>query len=201
MRARPEAPAATRNTGALRSLLEKEFEDVTTVLEIGSGTGQHAVAFATALPWLSWQTSDLVENHAAICAWIEDADVDNVLPPLALDVRHDRPGRRYGAVFSANTAHIMPIDAVKAMFSLVGVALLPGGLFCLYGPFSRDGRFSTPSNAAFNESLERQGQGMGIRALEDLDRFAAFAGLARERVYAMPANNLAVTWRKQPEIV
>ena len=194
---KPNAPAAERNAAAILDVLKDELADARDVLEIGSGTGQHAVAFCAALPYLTWQTSDLEENHASIHAWLDDADLDNVRDPLALDVQDfEAPAASYDAVFSANTAHIMCYAAVESMFALVGRTLRDTGRFCLYGPFSEDGTFNTPSNAEFDRSLRARNPDMGIRDLNDLDGLAAAGGMQRLRRYAMPANNLLVVWQK-----
>ena len=178
-------------------MLRHELRECSTVLEIGSGTGQHAVTFAAALPGVTWQTSDLVQSQAGIRAWIADAGPGNVRPPLDFDVLSaTAPPGQYDAVFSANTAHIMSYAAVCRMFELVGGTLHKAGVFCLYGPFSRGGRFSTQSNAAFDASLRSRNANMGIRDLESLDRNAAGSGLVRRRLYAMPSNNHMAVWLK-----
>ncbi len=193
----PNAPACERNRAPILEVLREELRGRSTVLEIGSGTGQHAVFFGAALPGLSWQTSDRPENHEGILAWLQHAGLANVLPPLSLDVETFDPGTlRYEAVFSANTAHIMRIEAVRCMFALAGRVLGQGGVFCLYGPFNFEGGFSSDSNAAFDTSLRQRDAVMGIRDIEDLDRFAAAAGLSRVRLYAMPANNHIAVWQK-----
>lgn len=193
----PSAPASERNRQPILEVLREEFRGRGSVLEIGSGTGQHAVFFAAALPHLRWQTSDLPGQHGAIRTWLEHARLPNVQPPLALDVETaDLGNRRFDAVFSANTAHIMSIGAVRCMFALVGRVLPPGGVFCLYGPFRFEGRFTSPSNAEFDESLRKRDPAMGVRDLLELDGFAGTAGLARTRLYAMPANNHIVVWAK-----
>jgi cyclopropane fatty-acyl-phospholipid synthase-like methyltransferase len=194
----PSSPAAERNRQPILEVLREEFRDRSTVLEIGSGTGQHAAWFAAALPHLEWQTSDLPEQHAAIQAWVAHARLPNLRPPLALDVRDAElePGS-YDAVFSANTAHIMDVDAVRAMFALAGRVLEEEGVFCLYGPFRFDGRYTSPSNAEFDASLRKRDPSMGVRDVVDLERYAAAGGLVRERLYAMPANNHIVVWAKR----
>lgn len=197
---RPFTEYAARNTAPILEVLRRELADAREVLEIGSGTGQHAVAMATALPHLCWQTSDLAENHAAVNAWIDSVEVTNVRRPLDLDVRRaSLPEATQDAVFSANTAHIMSIDTVRAMFLLVGRVLRNGGRFCLYGPFRQDGMFNATSNAEFHVSLRARDPDMGIRHLEALDEFARDAGLVRRRMYAMPANNHLVVWHKEGE--
>lgn len=197
----PRSPACERNREPILEVLVREFADRRAVLEIGSGTGQHAVHFAAAMPHLEWQTSDLPESHKSICAWLDEAQLDNVRAPLVLDVKKasDNPVSelRFDAAFSANTAHIMDIDAVAGMFRLVGDLLPGGGVFCLYGPFNFGGQFSSDSNAAFDLSLRRRDPAMGIRDLETLDSFGERAGLARERLYAMPANNHIAVWIRQ----
>ena len=154
------------------------------------------------MPWLTWQTSDLEENHAGIKSWIAEAGLENVLNPLRLDVQ--RPSRirgEYDAVFSANTAHIMSMEAVSCMFDVAGEALSRGGVFCLYGPLNRDGEFSSESNRRFDQSLRHQDSSMGIRDLADLDQFADRTNMQRERLYAMPANNALAVWRKGDLVV
>ncbi len=192
------AAAAQRNAGPILEVLQSEFDGRRHVLEIGSGTGQHAVAFASALPDLVWQTSDLVENHAGIESWIAESALDNVRSPIELDVcEHEVGLTRFDAAFSANTAHIMAIEAVECMFRVVGAALDSGGVFCLYGPFRVGGEFNTASNAAFDADLRRRNARMGIRELETLDEFALDSGMRRIRLYAAPANNYVAVWRKE----
>lgn len=193
----PNAPATERNREPILEVLREELQGRARVLEIGSGTGQHAVHFAQALPHLEWQTSDLPEQHAAIEAWRAQARLPNLLPPLDLDVRTaDLANASYDAVFSANTAHIMDIDAVLAMFGLVGRVLTDDGVFCLYGPFRFAGRYTSRSNAEFHESLRQRDPSMGVRDIVDLDRFAASAGFARVRLHALPANNHLAVWAR-----
>ena len=196
MHDRPFAEAAARNVEPIFEVLRHEFRDSTDVLEIGSGTGQHAVYFAASLDHLQWQTSDLEENHPAIRAWIADARLPNVREPISLDVTTADLSTSYDAVYSANTAHIMSIDEVARMFALAGRVLRPDGLFCLYGPFRRFGEFNTESNARFDASLRARDPSMGIRDLEELDAMAATDGLHRQNLYAVPSNNLVVIWKK-----
>jgi cyclopropane fatty-acyl-phospholipid synthase-like methyltransferase len=194
---KPNAPATERNSKPILAVIETEFRDCRSILEIGSGTGQHAVFFAQAMPWLAWQTSDLAENHPAVRSWIADAQLSNVLDPMLLDVeKADDVVGEYDGVFSANTAHIMSFQAVRCMFGVVGRLLSHGGVFCLYGPFNQDGDFSSESNRQFDSSLRSQDPDMGIRDLEELDNLAVGNSMRRERLYAMPANNLLVVWRK-----
>lgn len=193
----PDAPATSRNRDPILEVLQAEFSESRDILEIGSGTGQHAVYFAGAMPHLNWQTSDRNENHAAIEAWLDHASLKNVAPPLSLDVL-DGPviAKQYDGVFSANTAHIMSMNAVVAMFALVGSCLTENGRFCLYGPFTIDCEFTSDSNARFDATLRGQEASMGIRDLARIDELAARNGLRRTALYAMPANNFLVTWQR-----
>jgi cyclopropane fatty-acyl-phospholipid synthase-like methyltransferase len=191
------APATERNRDAILDVLAREFRAVTSVLEIGSGTGQHAVFFAERFPALRWQTSDRIENHVAINAWVENAGLDNVLPPLVVDVLEvDSVPGDYDGIFSANTAHIMSFAAVIRMFEFVGRVLSAEGLFCLYGPFNLNGEFTSASNAAFDRSLKSQDALMGIRYLEALVDLAGQNGMRELRRYTMPANNMLIVWQK-----
>ena len=191
------APATERNRDAILDVLAREFRAVTSVLEIGSGTGQHAVFFAERFPTLRWQTSDRIENHVAINAWVENAGLDNVLPPLVVDVLEvDNVPGDYDGIFSANTAHIMSFAAVIRMFEFVGRVLSAEGLFCLYGPFNLNGEFTSASNAAFDRSLKSQDALMGIRDLEALVDLAGQNGMRELRRYTMPANNMLIVWQK-----
>ncbi len=193
---KPNAPASGRNRDAILEVIKREFAICRSVLEIGSGTGQHAVYFADAMPWLQWQTSDLAENHPGVESWIADSGLENVRRPILLDVQHAGGlDETYDGIFSANTAHIMSIHGVRCMFDVVGRVLSPGGVFCLYGPFNQDGKFSSVSNERFDQSLRSRDAAMGIRDLVELDNFAAGMTMRRLRRYAMPANNMLVVWR------
>ena len=197
MNAKPDAPAARRNREAILDVLEKEFARSNAVLEIGSGTGQHAVFIGERLPHLEWQTSDRTENIEGIELWVSEARLPNVHSPVILDVLTDEPpARQFDAVFSANTAHIMGMRAVESMFCIVGKVLSPGGVFCLYGPFNLDGEFTSDSNKRFDRSLRDQDPEMGLRDLSELERLASANSLELARRYAMPANNMITVWKK-----
>ena len=194
------APAAQRNVTPILEALRQEFRDRRFVLEIGSGSGEHAVWLATELTHLDWQTSDLAENHRDIERRIAASGLSNIRAPLLLDVRNNRVSPRCcDAVFTANTAHIMSLETVERMFDVIGDALRPGGVVSLYGPFRIGGRFNSPSNKQFDASLRRRDPVMGIRDLEAVDGFAREQGLHRARLYAMPANNFLVMYEKPAE--
>src|SRR5687768_3904391 len=193
----PDAPATARNRDPILAVLRQHFADRRLVLEIGSGTGQHAVHFAAALPHLQWQTSDLPDNHPGIRAWIDASNLANVLPPLNLDAaRPDTwPDARFDAVFSANTLHIMGWPEVEALFAHLPRVLTTDATLVVYGPFNIGGEFTAPSNAAFDAQLRASDPKRGIRDLEAVQALAAKAGLACVADIDMPANNRCVVWR------
>jgi len=168
------------------------------VLEIGSGTGQHAVYFAGQMPHLLWYTSDLAENHPGIELWLAEAALNNLRPPVLLDVaRTVWPEMAVDAVFSANTAHIMHWREVEAMFAGVGDLLPPGGVFLLYGPFNYKQAYTSESNERFDGWLKARDSHSGIRNFEDVDRLAQESGMVLCDDYAMPANNRILFWQKR----
>ena len=192
------SPACERNCEPILAVLRAVLSEPGRVLEIGSGTGQHAAYFGKQLPHLIWQTSDLPHHHASIHAWLNEARLPNVLPPLTLDAASaDWPPGPFDAVFTANTCHIMAWDEVCAMFRGSARVLRPGGLMCVYGPFNYGGRFTSESNAVFDASLKAQAEHMGIRDFEAVDRVAAGCGLSLVKDHAMPANNRMLVWRRQ----
>lgn len=194
---RPFAESCVENREPIFAVLAPRLKGSASLLEIGSGTGQHAVYLAPRLPDIVWQTSDRADNHPGIRAWLDEAGLDNVRPPLTLDVLQDAwPEGPYDAVFSANTAHIMASDAVAAMFGGVGRVLAAGGRFLLYGPFSYAGRHTAPSNASFDAWLKARDPLMGVRDVGWLQGLAADAGMILDEDIAMPANNRTLVWLK-----
>ncbi len=191
----PRAPACARNREPILAVLKAYLRPGEHVLEIGSGTGEHAVYFAEQLPELTWQPTERPEHLPGVEAWVEWARLGNLARPLMLDVTARWPVERVDAVFSANTAHIMSWEAVEAMFLGVGAALKPGGYFLLYGPFNYGGRYTSESNRHFDETLRRRDPAMGLRDVADLERLAQRAGLERVNDHAMPANNRVLVWR------
>jgi SAM-dependent methyltransferase len=197
MQARPHAPSCDQNRDPILAVLEPRLRDAARLLEIGSGTGQHAAYFAPRLPHLVWQTSDVAEYLPGIRAWLAEAAAANTPEPLALDVTRDAwPVRAFDAVFSANTAHIMDETTVAAMFAGVGQVLRAGGTFLLYGPFSRAGRHTAASNREFDALLRRRDPSMGVRDTVWLHALADTAGLRRREEIAMPADNLVLVWER-----
>ncbi|MEN3365260.1 MAG: hypothetical protein V7606_2534 [Burkholderiales bacterium] len=195
---RQYSAACERNKEPILAVLRDAFEDGGRILEIGSGTGQHAAFFGENLPQLTWQTSDLPHNHASIIDWQQEAGLPNVLAPLTLDTGSDNwPEGPYDGVFSANTCHIMAWQEVQAMFAGIGRILRKGGVLCIYGPFNYSGKFTSMSNAQFDASLRAQAPHMGIRDFEAIDRLAAENGLRLDTDHAMPSNNRLLVWRRE----
>jgi cyclopropane fatty-acyl-phospholipid synthase-like methyltransferase len=197
---KPYAEACERNREPLLEVLREVFAGCKSVLEIGSGTGQHAVYFGAHLPHLTWQTGDVPANHPGIRAWLEEARLPNVLPPLALDVNSDDwPQRQYDAVFSANTLHIVGWREVELMFAGIARVLPRGGVLAIYGPFNYDDRYTADSNARFDEWLKARDAASGIRGFENVDALARSHGFRLARDFAMPANNRTLVWRRLSE--
>lgn len=194
---KPFSEASERNRGPILVVLERWLTGPCRVLEIGSGTGQHAVHFAAALPHVVWQASDRAENLPGIREWIAEAALPNLDGPIVLDVNDTGwPGPEYEGVFSANTSHIMSWAEVELMFSRAAAALHRGGLFFLYGPFNYGGRHTSESNARFDASLRAQAAQMGIRDFEAVVECASANGFALLEDNAMPANNRLLVWRR-----
>lgn len=194
---KPFSQACENNRRPILEILARHLADVRMVLEIGSGTGQHAVYFGEHLPHLIWQTSDRRAYHEGIEAWVTEAGLDNVRPPMDLDVMVEPwPVDTADAVFSANTAHIMSWPMVVEFVAGVGRVLPPGGSFLLYGPFSYGGVHTSESNEQFNRSLKSQDPAMGIRDFEAVEALASEAGMALVEDNAMPANNRLLVWRR-----
>jgi cyclopropane fatty-acyl-phospholipid synthase-like methyltransferase len=194
---KPQAPSCARNRDPILGVLRRNFGDRHRVLEIGSGTGQHAVYFAEALPHLVWQTSDVEENLPGINLWLSEARLPNLPPPLLLDVSAAWPKVRYDAAFTANTLHIMSWPEVESLFAQLADVLEPDAVLAIYGPFNYLGRFTSQSNAWFDESLKLRAPTMGIRDFEAVDELAQHIGMTLVEDCAMPANNRALVWRRQ----
>lgn len=166
------------------------------MLEIGSGTGQHAVYFSALYPWLSWQPSDLLEHHAGITAWIDDSGLENVKAPIELDVRTDWPESRFDLIFSANTVHIMSSAAVEHLFANMTDCMNEQSVLLLYGPFNYQGNYTSDSNAEFDRWLKQRDANSGIKNFEWLQDIAGESGLKCTEDIDMPANNRILIWRK-----
>lgn len=195
---KPFSPACERNREPILALLREHFADRRQVLEIGSGTGQHAVYFAAALPQLRWQCADRPPYLPGIRLWLDDAALPNTPAPIALDVNGAWPPARFDAVFSANTLHIMSSAEVETLFARLPGVLNEDALLVIYGPFRYRGAHTSASNAAFDASLRANDPASGIRDFEWVDRLAAAIGLRLVEDRAMPANNRGLVWRRSP---
>lgn len=193
---KPQAPATERNREPILTVLQEVFANRHAVLEIGSGTGQHAAHFARAMPWLRWQSSDVAGNLPGISLWLQEAGLANTPAPRLLDLRQDWPELTFDAVFSANTLHIMGWPQVQRLFAELGRHMPPAGLLTVYGPFNYAGRFTSDSNAAFDASLRATNPASGLRDFEAVDALAHAAGLRLQEDRTMPANNRCITWQR-----
>jgi hypothetical protein len=183
----PFSDASERNREPILAVLKRVFAGSRKVLEIGSGTGQHAAYFSAALPHLAWQASDVAEHLAGIRLW--------GVEPIELDVDQPWPKVDADAVFSANTAHIMSWPQVQRTFA--GIAGMPSfELFCLYGPFSYAGRHTSESNARFDAMLRSRDPASGVRDFQDMCAVAQQCGMRVDEDNAMPANNRLLVFRK-----
>ena len=189
--------ACERNRAPILAILKRVFADRRHVLEIGSGTGQHAAYFAPELPHLAWQPSDVAENLPSIRLWREEVQTPQLLEPIELDVDQPFPRVSADAAFSANTCHIISWPQVEKMFAGVAALLPLGGVFALYGPFNYGGKHTSPSNAEFDQWLRGRDAASGLRDFEDMRELGARHGLALEEDNAMPANNRLLVFRRR----
>ena len=194
---KPYSEACEKNQSAILEVLQSALSRQHHVLEIASGTGQHAVHFGRALPHLTWQTSELPHNHAGIRAWLDEAALPNVLPPVALDVTDAHwPAGVVDTVFNANTVHIVSEPEVERMFAGIARTLSAGGILCLYGPFNYHKKFTSESNARFDVWLKSRNPESGIRDFEVIDQLAKTHGLRLLQDVAMPSNNRTLVWQR-----
>jgi len=196
----PFSDACERNKAPILDVLQRWLGDrAGLVLEIGAGTGQHAVHLARHLPQLSWQPTEQLENLSALTARIEVEGSCNLLAPLELDVEQVSwpcDADSIDAVYTANTLHIVSWQQVQAMFRGIGRVLHDDGMLIVYGPFRYGGQFTAHSNAAFDDTLRQRDPLSGIRDFEAVDALAAGQGLRLVEDCAMPANNQTLVWRR-----
>ena len=191
---KPFSQACENNKAPILAVLNRTFANCKGVLEIGSGTGQHAVYFAENLPHLQWHCSDQPDYHEGIAAWLKDAALPNVSRPVALTIGKDSfPSLAVQGIYSANTAHIMQRHEAELLMKSVSEYLPSGGVFCQYGPFTIGGEFSSESNRSFHESLIERGYG-GYRDISELTGWSQ--DLVLREIHKMPANNLLLEWHK-----
>lgn len=194
------AESTRRNRNPILGILKKEIEGSKKLLEIGSGTGQHAVYFSKKMPQILWQTSDRSINHESINYWIKRYNLKNLLLPLDIEigVNEKNINDMFDCVFSSNTSHIMSLENVKRLFALVGKVLNKNGKFFLYGPFKINLEFTTRSNEDFHQKLKAENKLMGLRDIEELDNYAIENNMQNHAFYEMPANNYLSIWKKLP---
>ena len=199
------SPSAARNRDVLRDTFLAHMPSAGAILEVGSGTGEHAVHIAAAAPQLFWRPSDPdAASRRSILAWTETTGLENIAAPLDIDVTAPGWAMRLSdgapaiGVLSVNMIHIAPFDAARGLIAGAGEALAPGGRLFLYGPFSREGAHTAPSNADFDQSLRGRDPDWGVRDLEgDIVPLAEKAGLALVEAIPMPANNFSVIFEKR----
>ena len=193
---KPFSAACEQNQAPILAVLKDALADAARVLEIGSGTGQHACYFPARLTHLHWQPSDVADNLPGIRAWLSQARLANVAAPLALDVNDAWPSLTVDAVFTANTTHIMSWRTNLAMLRGVARRLPDGGRFVIYGPFNYNGAYTADSNRRFDAWLKRRDPDSGIRDVEAIQDELAARRMALINDHAMPANNRLLVFRK-----
>lgn len=192
------ASATARNSGPLAEVLAQELPDSGLVLEVASGSGEHAVFMARRFPALEWQPSDVeTDALASVDAWAAESSLAHLRPAIALDASSpDWPIDAAEVVLCVNMVHISPWSASEGLFAGAGRVLSPGSPLILYGPFIEQQVETAPSNFAFDESLRARNAEWGLREVTALDSIAATHGLERSARYEMPANNLTLVYRK-----
>ena len=209
MHDKPYAESCDRNRAPILEVLLSQLGHARDVLEIGSGTGQHAVYFAEAMPWLRWQASDHCDHLRGIQQWLDDAALPNTPPAIELQaVTEPVPGVAphpalpaqggFDAVFTANTLHIMGWPEVEAFFAGLANVLAEQATLVVYGPFNYGGEFTSDSNRAFEQWLKERDPASGIRDFEAVDALARGIDLVLVEDHAMPANNRCLVWRRMP---
>ena len=194
------APAAERNRQPILDVLRRVLPDTGLVLEVASGTGQHAVFFSEHLCGLRWQPSDAsVDGLRSIRAWVEESALENILPPIELDVRSPRwPIASADALLCINMIHISPWDTTESLFQGASAVLAGGAPLITYGPYRLHGEHSAPSNAAFDESLRSRNPRWGVRDIDALIELAGRTGFVLQERVPMPANNMTLVWTRVP---
>jgi cyclopropane fatty-acyl-phospholipid synthase-like methyltransferase len=195
MISKPFSESSEQNKHVIFQTIKPYLSDALEVLEIGSGTGQHAVHFASAVPGLVWQTSDLVENLPAIKAWIQDSQLSNLPEPIELDVSSGWRNKSYDLIYSANTFHIMSQIQVEHCLSRCTAWLKPKAHLIVYGPFNYNGKYTSESNEQFDRWLKSRDPQSGIKHFEWINQLASESGLQLVSDNAMPANNRILIWQ------
>lgn len=194
---KPFSQACENNKSPILRQLQPALQNATSVLEIGSGTGQHSVFFAQQLPHLDWYTSDREVNHQGINQWHNEVQLANLHPPLLLDLNEPWPVTKVDAIYTANTFHIVSWELIEHFFAAVKQHLNDQGVVCVYGPFKYNGMFTSTSNKEFNNLLQSRDPLSGIRDFEAVEQLAKEAGLRLVSDHAMPANNQLLIFKRQ----
>lgn len=193
---KPYSRSSENNKEPILAVLKEAFKDASFVLEIGSGTGQHAAYFAANLPHLVWQPTDLPDNLPGIETWVEEAGLPNLKDPIVLNVADALwPVEKADGVFSANTLHIMSKSRVGCFFDGIEVVMREGGALCIYGPFNYGGDYTSESNRKFDEWLKGRDPESGIKDFEWVNSLAERAGFTLVKDHEMPVNNRLLEWR------
>ncbi len=194
---KPFSQACENNKGPILEVLKTVFNKTESVLEIGSGTGQHSVFFAEQLPHLQWYTSDRHINHEGINLWLKEANLTNLHGPLELDLNYAWPVNNVDAIYTANTFHIVSWQLVEQFLKGVSTHLVSQGVVCIYGPFKYQGQFTSASNEEFDRFLTQRDPFSGIRDFEAIEQLATQASLTLISDTAMPANNQLLVFKRQ----
>jgi len=197
MNHKPYSESCDQNRDPIFEVIQPLLKDKKNLLEVGSGTGQHAVYFAKDMPHLIWQTSDQLAYHHGIMRWLDDAGLKNTPSPIPLNVSTDTwPDEKYDVIFSANAIHIMAWENVIDFFKNAPKLLEAGGLFILYGPFNYNKQYTSESNARFDIWLKQRDPNSAIRDFEAVDKLAKAEGMILQSDHALPANNRILVWEK-----
>ena len=194
---KPFSQACENNKNHILKALQPALQNAVSVLEIGSGTGQHSVFFAKKLPHLQWYTSDREVNHQWIKLWHDEVQLANLHPPLLLDLNDPWPVNKVDAIYTANTFHIVSWELITRFFAWVNQHLNQQWVVCIYGPFKYKGEFTSPSNDEFNSLLQSRDPLSGIRDFEAIEQLAVQSGLKLLSDTAMPANNQLLIFKRQ----
>jgi len=194
----PFSEACEQNKDVILKVLKDYLQPGIKVLEVGSGTGQHAVYFASSCPQIHWQTSDQAEYLPGIKTWVDDAELDNLPEPILLDVCQQWPDARYDLIFSANTLHIMDENTANTFISKCHEYLKPGGNLIIYGPFNYNNAYTSDSNRNFDQWLKNRDPASGIKHFEWVNQLAAETGFRLVDDFTMPANNRSLVWQLEP---
>jgi len=194
---KPFAESCAQNQQVILDVLKTLLTESGTVLEIGSGTGQHAVFFTENLPHLDWQPSDLQDQHAGMKMWLDEVEHDRIKQPLEINVDVGPwPVEDMDYVYTANTTHIISSPQAESMLKHVADCLKPGGLFLQYGPFNYNGNYTSESNARFDVWLKQRDPNSCIKHFETIQELAEKNGMRLLKDFEMPANNRILVWRK-----